>query len=50
VLIWCVFDCRAQVRRAMLESQARYAVLEQPSVGLRARATAHAPRVWELTR
>ena len=50
VLIWCIFSRRAQVKRAMLESQARYAVLEQPSAGLRARATAHSPGVRELTR
>jgi len=50
VLIWCIFARRAQVKRAMLESQARYAVLEQPSSGLRARATAHSPTARELTR
>ena len=50
VQIWCIFARRAQVKRAMLESQARYAVLEQPSAGLRARATAHSPTARELTR
>ena len=50
VLIWCIFARRAQVKQAMLESQARYAVLEQPSAGLRARATAHSPATRELSR
>jgi hypothetical protein len=50
VLIWCIFSRRAQVKRAMLESQSRYAVLEQPSSGLRARATTHSPATRELTR
>ena len=53
----CVLFClfvgivarRAQLKRAMLESQARNAVLEQPSSGLRARATAHSPAARELS-
>jgi hypothetical protein len=48
--IWCIFARRAQVKKAILESQARYAVLEQPSAGLRARATAHSPVGREWTR
>ena len=48
VLIWCIFARRAQVKRAMLESQARYAGLEQPSAGLRGRATASSPAMREL--
>ena len=40
----------AQVKRAMLASQARYAVLEQPSARLRGSAQAHSPAVRELRR
>ena len=49
-LIWCIFARRAQIMRAMLESQARYAMLEQPGAGLRGRATARSPVGRELTR
>ena len=47
-LIWWIFARRAPVKRAMVESQARYAVLKQPSAGLRSPATAHSPMAQGL--
>ena len=50
VLVSCVVIRRKQVQLAMLESQARWTVLEQPSSGLRASAQAGSPVAGEIAR